>query len=103
MNKEVTDILKNKTTPRKHGVWKHYKGGLYIVEGLATTEADQQVVVLYNSLSQPMPIPWSRPLSDWSTMVQHEGKQVARFVKCTIEGYVDSAEQEPENKRKRIK
>lgn len=57
--------------------YRHYKGGLYRVEGLCTVEATQEVGVLYRAVDpKARQDLWLRPLSDFLAPVGHS----TRFV-----------------------
>ena len=61
-------------------VWQHYKGGQYIVTGLSLNEEDLTWNVLYEPYGLPdTEVPWSRPLGNWLSMVDMDGKLVPRF------------------------
>jgi hypothetical protein len=49
--------------------YKHYKGGLYIVENVVMSESSLELVVVYRSKLHPLPIPWGRPLKEWNEIV----------------------------------
>ena len=65
-------------------VYRHYKGDLYKVVGMAlnsSSEDDEWLVVYepgYENAAAPL---FARPLSEWGNMVEWEGSQVARFAK----------------------
>lgn len=61
--------------------YRHYKGDLYKVMGLALDSNDAWVVVyepLYENPAAPM---FTRPAAEWNQLVEWEGAQVARFSK----------------------
>lgn len=62
------------------GTYKHYKGNLYQVYGVARhSETDEQLVVyvpLYGDGGY-----WVRPLEMFTEMVEVDGQQVPRFEK----------------------
>ena len=57
-------------------LYRHYKGGLYRVEGLVIHSEDLSELVLYRSLKDPEKL-WVRPLYMWFEMVPELG--VERF------------------------
>ena len=74
----------------KRGYYRHYKGGLYFVEGVARYSEDphEQLVMyrsLYDSVLDPegLPLPqgtlWARPLEMFVGDVTTDGKQRPRF------------------------
>jgi hypothetical protein len=75
-------VLK-KEHPEKGSIWKHYKGGNYIVQSIAMQESDETPSVLYSSFQNPLPLNWHRPLSEWYEMVHSDGKLVQRFTLFT--------------------
>lgn len=84
----ITEIIakqkraeKSPNTPERFSLWTHYKGEVYMVEGISMREEDKEIMVNYNRVHSPMPIPWSRPLREWNQMVQYSGQTVPRFEK----------------------
>lgn len=64
----------------KPGIYKHYKGGMYKVLGVAKSSEDYSDVVVYEALyDNPMSKLWVRPLEDFLSEVEVEGKKVKRF------------------------
>lgn len=64
------------------GVYRHYKGGFYMVIGVAAhTETDERMVVYVSLTGANLPGPRLRvrPLSMWVDVVEHEGVHVPRF------------------------
>jgi hypothetical protein len=68
--------------PQKGEVWRHYKGDSYRVTGLALHSSTDEWMVLYEPMYENAATEFfTRPLSEWSEVVEWEGKKVARFVK----------------------
>ena len=69
--------------PVKSGVWKHYKGKLYLVIGeIRHTETNEVCVAyipLYEHENGGIPLQ-ARPKIMWNEDVLHEGQTVRRFV-----------------------
>lgn len=67
----------------KPGLYKHYKGKLYLVIGVAKhSETLEDLVVYeakYNSPEFGEHAIWVRPASMWSEKVEIDGKKVPRF------------------------
>jgi hypothetical protein len=64
------------------GVWQHYKGGFYLVIGIAAhTETDERMVVYVSLTGAHLPGPRMRvrPLSMWADVVELAGLHVPRF------------------------
>ena len=62
------------------GIYKHYKGGVYKVLGVAKSSEDYSDLVVYEALyDNPMSKLWVRPLEDFLSEVEVEGKKVKRF------------------------
>lgn len=62
------------------GVWRHYKGRLYLALGLARADETNEVVVVYVRLYERDGLPMStRKLSIWNETIELEGRQVPRF------------------------
>jgi hypothetical protein len=61
------------------GTYRHYKGGIYEVLGMARHSETEEDMVLYRSKATGGC--WVRPASMWNEVVEHEGKSVRRFEK----------------------
>lgn len=62
------------------GVYRHFKGNIYFVRGVATHTETKERLVVYYDLRKPDDI-WVRPVSMFIEEVEHEGKRVPRFQK----------------------
>lgn len=62
------------------GRYRHYKGGLYEVLMVAELEADLTPVVIYRAEADGRV--WVRPVADFISVVELEGKTVPRFAPC---------------------
>lgn len=63
---------------RRDSLWRHYKGGVYIVLCLAAREADHnQLDVIYKDVDTGRV--WSRPLANWREEVSDGTKTIPRF------------------------
>jgi len=62
----------------KTGLYKHYRGGLYHVLGVARHSEDGEVLVVYHHLDGT-PGLWVRPLDMFQENVAYEGKTMPRF------------------------
>ena len=62
----------------KLGKYRHYKGNLYEVIGLATHSETLEPMVVYRALYGDFSI-WVRPACMWNENVQVDGKRVFRF------------------------
>jgi hypothetical protein len=60
------------------GRWRHFKGGLYEVIGVATHSENGEQLVVYRPLYGARGL-WVRPLGMFSDIVEREGKRVQRF------------------------
>ncbi|MDB5225078.1 MAG: hypothetical protein JWL87_30 [Candidatus Adlerbacteria bacterium] len=70
--------------PEAGEVYKHYKGDLYKIIGVALDSTDQWAVVyepMYDNAAAPL---FTRPLAEWSESLQWEDSQMQRFSK--VEG-----------------
>ena len=75
------------------GIYKHYKGNLYEVLGVAQHSETLEHLVVYKTLYGDFSI-WVRPLGMFQETVEKDGEQVARFqfvesVKESIKGSSD--------------
>ena len=66
------------------GIYRHFKGGIYEVIGVAIHTETQDGLVLYRDYENPDSITWARPVSMWNDMVN--GKK--RFELIEAEGRV---------------
>lgn len=73
-------IINKIDVPKPGSIWQHYKGDLYLIEGLVMKESTEEIEVCYSNVKRPLPIPWTRPLSEWNELLDHNGVQVRRFV-----------------------
>jgi hypothetical protein len=60
------------------GYYEHFKGGLYIVIGLAEHTETSEHLVLYSPVENRGKI-WARPISMFLQNVEHLGRTVPRF------------------------
>ena len=61
----------------KIGTYRHFKGGVYNVIGVALhSETLEEMVVYQNAENGKI---WVRPASMWNETVEFEGKTVCRF------------------------
>ena len=74
--------MKDKKIPKvpeiKPGLYRHFKGGEYVVIGLAMHSETLEVMVVYKAL-YGQGLTWVRPRSMFLETVMHEGVQVPRF------------------------
>ncbi|MCM1513768.1 MAG: DUF1653 domain-containing protein [Anaeroplasma bactoclasticum] len=59
------------------GLYRHFKGGLYEVIGIARHSETLEELVIYRSLQDQSF--WVRPLSMWNERIEKEGKTYVRF------------------------
>lgn len=59
------------------GLYRHFKGGLYEVIGIARHSETLEELVIYKSLKDQSL--WVRPLSMWNERIEKEGKIYVRF------------------------
>jgi hypothetical protein len=69
----------------KNGIYKHYKGNLYEVVGVAQHSETLEHLVVYKTLYGDFST-WVRPLGMFQELVEIKGEQVARFA------FVESSE-----------
>lgn len=69
------------SVPKVGEVYKHYKGGLYRVVGMALSSADEWVVVYEAMYENPAAKLFTRPLVEWGEVVLWQGTKVERFIK----------------------
>jgi hypothetical protein len=64
------------------GQYRHFKGGMYTVVGIATHSETGEQLVVYRALHGEGTL-WVRPLSMFVENVTHEGKSKPRFMRLT--------------------
>lgn len=67
--------------PQVGEIYRHYKGDLYKVVGLAIDSTDEWMVVYEAMYANPAAKLFTRPLAEWRQEVQWQGSWVPRFVK----------------------
>lgn len=60
------------------GIYRHFKGNLYEVIGVAEHSETREPVVVYRALYGDFGL-WVRPLAMFTEHVVHEGRDVERF------------------------
>ena len=66
-------------TEIRAGVWRHFKGNLYRVHGVAKHSETLEPMVVYQALYGEGGL-WVRPLSMWNETVERDGYRGPRFV-----------------------
>ena len=67
-------------SPKQGEVYKHYKGDLYEVVGLAIHSNEDIWMVIYKPLYENADAElFTRPLKDWRNVIEWDGKEVERF------------------------
>ncbi|MBR6719789.1 MAG: DUF1653 domain-containing protein [Clostridia bacterium] len=62
----------------KKGIYKHFKGNMYEVLGMALHSETVEEMVIYKALYGEGNT-WVRPASMWDEEVEYEGRKVKRF------------------------
>lgn len=60
------------------GVYRHFKGGYYLLIGTAQHSETEEEMVVYQALYGVKKW-WVRPAAMWTQEVLHEGRRVPRF------------------------
>lgn len=68
----------NNNQPLKPGRYRHFKGGEYQVEGVATHSESGEQLVVYRPLYGEGGL-WVRPLSMFQETVDRDGQSLPRF------------------------
>ena len=85
MDQSKTEQRKN---PERGEMWRHFKGGVYVIVGMARDEADTSVnLVVYGRLDteeveQPL---WVRPLISFMGTVERDDFEGNRFELVPVE------------------
>ena len=62
----------------KPGIYRHFKGGMYQVVGVATNSETGEYMVVYRALYDEKGL-WVRPASMWTETVERDGQTYQRF------------------------
>lgn len=62
------------------GRYRHYKGEVYWVVGIAQHSETLEDMVIYHALSNKRKL-WVRPASMWNEWVEYNGTKVRRFTR----------------------
>ena len=62
----------------KPGIYRHYKGRLYRLLGLAQHSETLEQMAVYHSQDNQNDL-WVRPLSMWNELVENDGALIPRF------------------------
>lgn len=60
------------------GLYRHFKGGMYRVEGMARHSETMEEMVVYRALYGDGGL-WVRPATMWNEQVMHQGLMQPRF------------------------
>lgn len=63
------------------GKYKHFKGNLYEVIGIARHSETMEDMVIYEPLYESISTLWVRPADMWEEVVEYNGERVKRFTK----------------------
>jgi len=73
-----------------HGLYQHYKGGLYTTVSIAIEEASVTAVVVYRSHENGAL--WTRPWIEFTRLVESDGQQLPRFKRLVAPEQANSNE-----------
>ena len=79
MNPDLDDLGRDSIAVLRPGKYRHFKGGEYQVQGIATHSETGEQLVVYTPLYGEEGL-WIRPLSMFLEVVDRDGKQQPRFV-----------------------
>lgn len=65
------------------GIYKHFKGNMYEVVGIAKHSETLEEMVVYRALYGEGGL-WVRPIEMWNEEVVHNGEKVKRFTKYEV-------------------
>ena len=69
LNDEDIDMYRNARESIPNGKYRHYRGALYEVIGIAISSETLEPMVVYYEVADPYRI-WTRPASDWYGIVE---------------------------------
>lgn len=69
--------------PKTEEVWRHYKGDNYKIVGVALHPDETWIVVYEPMYEGAISKLFTRPVAEWSSLVEWEGKKVERFTKVS--------------------
>ena len=85
----LTDKLKHDRTVHSGDIFRHFKGGVYQVIGIAKNTETEEPLVVYSPLLGEPDLLWARPLEMFLSKVDFEkhpdAQQPYRMVKMTVE------------------
>jgi hypothetical protein len=81
-DKEMIRVINKTRSIATKGVYQHFKGGMYMVEGLAKHSEDGTDLVIYRSLKTNEV--WARPLSMFMDIKQTEEGYTFRFTRIVF-------------------
>lgn len=61
-----------------YGIYRHYKGNLYKVLGIAKHSESEETLVIYMCLYGDYSL-WARPIKMWNEIIENNGKKIKRF------------------------
>ena len=62
----------------QNGLYRHFKGDIYRVVGMARHTETDELLALYHQIGNPLPL-FARPLNMFMETVEHDGKKLPRF------------------------
>lgn len=66
--------------PKKDTIYKHFKGGYYLVLEIAENTETGEEYVIYRRFNDDEATVWARPLKHWLSPAKTEDGEVPRFV-----------------------
>ena len=86
-------MKKLKREVKRGTMWRHFKGGLYLVEDIACDSHSAEDVVIYRAMNSTNLL-WVRPLTEFLSEVDHEKypncQQKYRFERFDVENLMKS-------------
>ena len=73
-----TDIISMESDIKNHSLYRHFKGGLYEIIGIAKHSETLEELVVYRAQAHPEKL-WVRPKAEFFEEIEYDGMKIRRF------------------------